>query len=51
MVGSGRQALVPGDTVFFRPQKSEALLQQFGAIVVVSGGQVVDHWPVFPPAP
>ncbi|MGP1629600.1 MAG: alanine racemase [Giesbergeria sp.] len=51
MVGSGRQALVPGDTVFFRPQKSEALLQQFGAIVVVAGGKVVEHWPIFPPAP
>ena len=51
MVGSGRQSLVPGDTVFFRPHKSEALLQQFGPIVVVSGGKVVDHWPVFPPAP
>ena len=51
MVGSGRQGLAPGDTVFFRPQKSEALLQQFGAIVVVSGGQVVEHWPTLPPAP
>lgn len=51
MVGSGRQALRPGDTVFLRPHKSEALLQQFGPLVVVAGGQVVDHWPVLAPAP
>ena len=51
LVGSGQQNLQPGDTVFFRPHKSEALLQQFGDIVVVAGGQVVEHWPVLPPAP
>ncbi|QTD46304.1 alanine racemase [Ottowia testudinis] len=51
MVGSGRQNLQPGDTVFFRPQKSEASLQQFGDIAVISGGKVVAHWPVFPPMP
>ena len=51
LVGSGLQQLAPGDTVFFRPHKSEALLQQFGDIVVVADGQVVAHWPVFPPMP
>lgn len=51
LVGSGLQELAPGDTVFLRPQKSEAMLQQFGDIVVVAGGQVVDHWPVLPPMP
>jgi len=51
LVGSGLQQLQPGDTVFFRPQKSEAMLQQFGDLVVVAGGKVVDHWPVLPPMP
>ncbi|MBN9341329.1 MAG: alanine racemase, partial [Comamonadaceae bacterium] len=51
MVGSGLQNLAPGDTVFLRPHKSEALLQQFGDIVVVAGGEVVEHWPVLPPMP
>lgn len=51
MVGSGRQGLAPGDTVFLRPHKSEAMLQQFGDIVVVAGGEVVEHWPVLPPMP
>ncbi|MDO5693616.1 MAG: alanine racemase [Pseudomonadota bacterium] len=51
MVGSGQQQLQVGDTVFFRPHKSEAMLQQFGDLVIVAGGEVVDHWPVMPPAP
>ncbi len=51
MVGSGLQNLAPGDTVFLRPYKSEAMLQQFGDIVVVAGGEVVEHWPVLPPMP
>ncbi|QIL43255.1 DSD1 family PLP-dependent enzyme [Acidovorax sp. HDW3] len=51
LVGSGLQQLQPGDTVFLRPHKSEALLQQFGDIVVVASGQVVAHWPAFPPMP
>lgn len=48
LVGSGGQALRPDDMVFFRPRQSEAVLQQFGDIVVCEGGQVVDQWPVFP---
>lgn len=51
LVGSGRQALSPGDTVFLRPHKSEAMLQQFGDIAVVAGGEVVGHWPVLLPMP
>lgn len=51
LAGSGLQNLAPGDTVFLRPYKSEAMLQQFGDIVVVAGGEVVEHWPVLPPMP
>ena len=35
------------DHVFFRPQISEAVLLQFGDLVVVRGGRIVDRWPVF----
>ncbi|MGH8082886.1 MAG: DSD1 family PLP-dependent enzyme [Lysobacter sp.] len=35
------------DQVFLRPQISESVLLQFGDLVMVRGGKVVDHWPVF----
>jgi D-serine deaminase-like pyridoxal phosphate-dependent protein len=35
------------DHVFFRPQISEAVLLQFGDLVVLRGGRIVDRWPVF----
>jgi len=35
------------DLVFLRPTQSEAVLLQFGDLVVVRGGKVVDTWPVF----
>jgi len=38
----------PGDYAFLRPTQSEAVLQQFGPIAVLSGGKVVDRWPVLP---
>lgn len=34
--------------VFYRPHQSEAVLMQFGDLVVISGGQVVDRWPTLP---
>lgn len=37
-----------GDYAFLRPTQSEAVLQQFGSIAVLSGGRIVDHWPVLP---
>lgn len=41
-------AVMPGDHVFLRPTQSEAVLQQFGPIAVLSGGRIVDRWPVLP---
>ncbi|TSE11400.1 DSD1 family PLP-dependent enzyme [Mesorhizobium intechi] len=38
----------PGDYAFLRPTQSEAVLQQFGPIAVLSHGRIVDRWPVLP---
>ena len=38
----------PGDYAFLRPTQSEAVLQQFGPIAVLSQGRIVDRWPVLP---
>ncbi|TJV17324.1 MAG: DSD1 family PLP-dependent enzyme [Mesorhizobium sp.] len=38
----------PGDYAFLRPTQSEAVLQQLGPIAVLSGGKIVDRWPVLP---
>jgi D-serine deaminase-like pyridoxal phosphate-dependent protein len=48
MVASPGVPLSVGDWLFLRPRQSEAVFLQFGAIAVLDGGQVVDHWPVFP---
>lgn len=45
--GSARIELGVDDYVFLRPTQSEAVMLQFGDLVVVRGGVVVDHWPVF----
>jgi D-serine deaminase-like pyridoxal phosphate-dependent protein len=45
--GSARVALGVDDYVFLRPTQSEAVMLQFGDLVIVRGGQIVDHWPVF----
>ena len=50
-VGSGAQNLQPDDFLFFRPRQSEAVLQQFGDIVVVEGGRITERWPVMPALP
>ncbi|TPL80770.1 DSD1 family PLP-dependent enzyme [Mesorhizobium sp. B2-3-13] len=41
-------AVRPGDCAFLRPTQSEAVLQQLGPIAVLSGGRIVDRWPVLP---
>ncbi|TPM05911.1 DSD1 family PLP-dependent enzyme [Mesorhizobium sp. B2-3-11] len=41
-------AVRPGDYAFLRPTQSEAVLQQLGPIAVLSGGRIVDRWPVLP---
>jgi D-serine deaminase-like pyridoxal phosphate-dependent protein len=45
--GSARVELDVDDYVFLRPSQSEAVMLQFGDLLVVRGGQIVDHWPVF----
>jgi D-serine deaminase-like pyridoxal phosphate-dependent protein len=51
LLGSGGQQLQVDDFVFFRPRQSEAVLQQFGDIVVMESGKVSDHWPVMQAMP
>ena len=40
-------ALSVDDFVFLRPTQSEAVMLQFGDILVLRKGRVVDRWPVF----
>ncbi len=51
LLGSGAQQLQADDFIFLRPRQSEAVLQQFGDIVVVEGGRVTERWPVMPAMP
>ncbi len=39
--------LAVGDYVFLRPTQSERVMLQFGDLLVVRGGEIVDRWPVF----
>ncbi len=48
LTGSWRVHLKPDDTVFLRPHQSEAVLLQFGDVVLFERGQITEHWPVFP---
>jgi D-serine deaminase-like pyridoxal phosphate-dependent protein len=48
LVASPSTALAPGDWLFLRPRQSEAVLLQFGDLVVVDEGRIVERWPVFP---
>jgi len=36
-----------GDQVFLRPQISESVLLEFGDLLAMRGGRIVDRWPVF----
>ncbi|MGM3274699.1 alanine racemase [Ralstonia sp. 24A2] len=51
LVGSGTQGLKPNDFIFLRPRQSEAVLQQFGELVVVEEGNTLHRWPVMPAMP
>ncbi|GGE62651.1 hypothetical protein GCM10011533_13900 [Streptosporangium jomthongense] len=44
---SPRVGLEVGDQVFLRPQQSESVLLQFGDILAMRGGKIVEHWPVY----
>ncbi|WP_171239692.1 alanine racemase [Ruegeria sp. HKCCA5491] len=39
---------IPGDIALLRPTQSEAVLNQFGPLLVLKGGQVVDEWQCLP---
>ncbi len=45
--GSARVELDVDDHVFLRPTQSEAVMLQFGDLVVVRGATILDRWPVF----
>ncbi len=44
---SARGALAVGDYAFLRPTQSERVLAQFGDLLVVEDGQLVERWPAF----
>ncbi|WP_349744577.1 alanine racemase [Roseateles cavernae] len=48
MVASERVALRPDEQVFLRPQQSEAVLLQFGDLLVFDGQHISARWPVLP---
>ena len=45
--GSAAVPIQVDDYVFLRPTQSEFVMLQFGDLVVMRGGKIVDHWPVF----
>ena len=48
MVASERVELQPDDHVFFRPRQSEAVLLQFGDLLLFDGERISGSWPVLP---
>lgn len=48
LLGSQSVGLQPDDYLFFRPTQSEAVLLQFGDLLVYDNGRIVDRWPTFP---
>lgn len=48
LTGSNRIDLKVDDTVFLRPDQSEALFLQFGDIAVYDGGEIAEMWPTMP---
>jgi D-serine deaminase-like pyridoxal phosphate-dependent protein len=44
--GSTNCGIKVDDFIFLRPTQSEAVMLQFGDILVVRGGKIVDRWPV-----
>ncbi len=45
--GSNAVGLTVEDQVFLRPTQTEAVLLQFGNLLAVRGGKIVDTWPVY----
>jgi D-serine deaminase-like pyridoxal phosphate-dependent protein len=48
LTGSHKVDLQPGDTVFYRPDQSEALFLQFGDIAVYDQGTIAERWATLP---
>lgn len=48
LTGSTKVALKPDDTIFLRPDQSEALFLQFGDIAVYDGRDIAEMWPTLP---
>ena len=46
--GSRSVSLRADDYVFFRPTQSEAVLLQFGDLLVYEDGRITDRWPTYP---
>jgi D-serine deaminase-like pyridoxal phosphate-dependent protein len=44
---SNRTELFVDDHVFLRPTQSEAVMLQFGELIIIQGGKIIDRWPVF----
>jgi len=40
--------VAPGDVALLRPSQSETVLNQFGALLAVRGGRVIDEWECLP---
>lgn len=45
--GSPAVGLEVDDQVFLRPTQSESVLLQFGDLLAVRGGRIVERWPVY----
>jgi len=45
--GSEKTGADVDDHVFFRPTQSEKVMLQFGNILVIRGGRIIDEWPAF----
>ena len=45
--GSAAVGLALEDQVFLRPTQTESVLLQFGDLLAVRGGKIVDTWPVY----
>ncbi|MBS0374099.1 MAG: alanine racemase [Proteobacteria bacterium] len=48
LTGSRSVHLRPDDYVFFRPTQSEAILLQFGDLLVFDGERISERWPTYP---
>jgi len=47
LMGSAAVDLQPDDYIFLRPTQSEAVLLQFGDLLIYDGKEIVEQWPTF----